>query len=436
MAFSPEQFQSWLSLAGYEQRDTPLIESASLFLTKGGDGVIERLITFTRGNQVYALRPEFTASASMLYKQENGGVKRWQFYGPVFQEPIQVGGAFARNHIGAELIGWAGVQADAEMIGIAWEALARQNITGIQVVIGHAGLTREILSDFHIDTQVSQFLLNQRGLLAAGGIDSVKQKLERFLALSEIEMDMPDGAEQAVVSTLLSITPRSVAYGGRTREEITRRLVQKRRRSEHVSNVMAALTFLANWVRIEGKPNEVFEQIKPYLNSPSAHTLATQWQETLSLLKNYGLDMTNVVLRPDLNRIWDYYSGIMFELRTTQGVPLGGGGRYDSLMRLLGNGEGAPAIGFGLDVDAIRDYANGNQALEYDDITQPLYVRSLDGTEAVRIARKLRDKGFVVILGDGPESRQIEIRMSHYLFAGQAFTSQDELTAFLEKTQS
>jgi ATP phosphoribosyltransferase regulatory subunit len=431
MAFSPEQFQSWLALAGYEQRDTPLIEPAGLFLTKGGDGVIERLITFARGNQVYALRPEFTASASMLYAQGTGGVKRWQFFGPVFQEPVQVGGAFARSQIGAELIGWAGQQADAEVIGLAWEALARQNITGIRVIIGHAGLTREILNGFHIDGQVCQFLLNQRGLLAAGGIDNVKQKLERFLALSEIELDMPDGAEQAVVSTLLSITPRSSAYGGRTREEITRRLVQKRRRSESASSVMAALAFLADWVQIEGTPNDVFEQIQPYLNSQEAILLAAQWQETLSLLENYGLSKTSIVLRPDLNRVWDYYSGVMFELRTAQGVPLGGGGRYDGLMRLLGDGEGAPAIGFGLDVDAIREYTNDHD-IQRQNMTQPLYVRSVDAAEAVRIVRKLRDKGFIVILGDGPAGHQIEITPSQWLFAGRAFTSRDDLTAYLE----
>jgi len=400
MGFSPEKFQHHLALAGYEQHDSPLIEQVETFLTKGGDRVIEKLVTFERGNRSYALRPEFTASAAMKYAHEGQGVKRWQFHGPIFQEPEKAGDSFVRHHLGAELLGWGGSSADAELLGLVFEALMAQGLSEIRLIIGHAGLTREILETFQIDSQVIQFLLNQRGLLATGGLAEVREKLKKFLTFDALTEGVSNEADEAIISTLMGITPRSSAFGGRTREEIARRLVQKRHRIEDVEAIEGALIFLNGWVQIEGTLEQSLGFVKTHLNSERSKALYAEWKHMLTLLTGYGVSPDQIILRPDLSRVWDYYTGIVFEVRTAAGLPLGGGGRYDGLMRLFGDVNDTPAIGFGLDVDALyRHFGDDHNVSPVARVT----VTAEKGAEqhAISIARQLRAQGIpATLVGD------------------------------------
>lgn len=63
-------------------------------------------------------------------------------------------------------------------------------------------------------------------------------------------------------------------------------------------------------------------------------------------------------INPFLVRGLDYYNDTVFEIYCEQEdvqnpLSLGGGGRYDSLVEKLGNGEIVPAIGFGLGLDRV-----------------------------------------------------------------------------------
>lgn len=433
MGFSPEKFQRHLALAGYIQCESPLIERVETFLTKGGDRVIERLLTFERGNRSYALRPEFTASAAMKYAQEGRGVKRWQFHGPVFQEPEHTGEAFAHYHLGAELIGWGHPSADAELLGLVFEALMAQGLSEIRLVIGHAGLTREILESFQLDPQVIQFLLNQRGHLAAGGLAAVREKLQKFLTFEALEEGLSNEADDAIISTLMAITPRSSAFGGRTREEIAKRLVQKRHRIEDSEAIERALLFLNDWVQIEGTLDAALSQMQPLLTSDHSKALYENWKHTLSLLTSYGVSPEQIILRPDLSRVWDYYTGVVFEIRSAVGLPLGGGGRYDGLMRLFGDASDAPAIGFGLDVDALY-HSFGNDRHDYPVIR--VAVSAVEGGEqhAISIVRQLRAQNIPTILSDdsnGVHHVQVAADGS-FTLNGHAYASVEQLTARLE----
>ncbi|HEX2622944.1 MAG TPA: ATP phosphoribosyltransferase regulatory subunit, partial [Phototrophicaceae bacterium] len=130
MPFSRQRLQKHMAHFGYVLIDTPVIEPASLFLTKAGDQIIEHLFSFEHNGQHYALRPEFTASAANRYvKQHLEGVVRWQFNGPVFEDmPELAGQHWEYISVGAELIGMAGSDADAEMMSMAATGLTAQGL--------------------------------------------------------------------------------------------------------------------------------------------------------------------------------------------------------------------------------------------------------------------------------------------------------------------
>ncbi|MFA5125997.1 MAG: histidine--tRNA ligase [archaeon] len=112
-------------------------------------------------------------------------------------------------------------------------------------------------------------------------------------------------------------------------------------------------------------------------------------KEFLQLCKENSLDFVEFDAR--LARGFEYYTGIVFEIKLDNGPSVGGGGRFDKLIGLYG-GQETPAIGVGLGVSRIFDY-----------LKETGFRVSLDGLfligigikqkELIRVAGVLREKG-------------------------------------------
>lgn len=396
-----------LSRFGYTRIETPIVENAALFLTKAGDQVIERLLTFSRSGKEYALRPEFTASAVERYQTLSGGAVRWQFSGEIFQDATSHPGRFQAMSLGAEFIGVSGTAADAEVIAAAALGLEHVGIQNYRVVIGHVGLTRHLLERFNLDDRTIRFLLNQKGALALGHKTDVIEKLDAYLIPNgtRLEMSVSENdssqAEQVLVA-LLNSSERGITMGNRTREDIARRLVSKSQRAAQRESILAAVDWLAAWAQIESPVDVVQSVLAPYCaDDTQARQLLDELLYTLTLLKAYGIDPARVRIKPDLARTWDYYTGIVFELTTPEGIDLGGGGRYDELTRLLG-GKTTPAVGFAYYLDNLTP-------LVEQDATQEPCTLVLNATQdtlmAVQWAQALRFNGVHVALALEPNGQ-------------------------------
>ncbi|MEM1423948.1 MAG: ATP phosphoribosyltransferase regulatory subunit [Planctomycetota bacterium] len=64
-----EQWRAASVRHGFEEIDGPTFEHASLYTVKSGEGILSELFSFTRegGDDLYALRPEFTPTLARLY---------------------------------------------------------------------------------------------------------------------------------------------------------------------------------------------------------------------------------------------------------------------------------------------------------------------------------------------------------------------------------
>ena len=111
--------------------------------------------------------------------------------------------------------------------------------------------------------------------------------------------------------------------------------------------------------------------------------------ELFDVLKAYGYS-GNVRIDLSTLREMRYYNGVVFEIFLEGvGLPIGGGGRYDAMMREFGLDMGA--VGFAVSVDLLvraMEGLGGRRA-------QPTPVYYLDGyrDKAIGLARGLRDKG-------------------------------------------
>ncbi|MCA9914952.1 MAG: ATP phosphoribosyltransferase regulatory subunit, partial [Anaerolineae bacterium] len=70
------------------------------------------------------------------------------------------------------------------------------------------------------------------------------------------------------------------------------------------------------------------------------------WQALITYLGTYGIPATNITIKPSLARNWEYYTGIVFELTSSEKLHIGGGGRYNDLIQLISQHQPTPAVGF------------------------------------------------------------------------------------------
>ncbi|GIW17098.1 MAG: histidine--tRNA ligase [Tepidiforma sp.] len=122
---------------------------------------------------------------------------------------------------------------------------------------------------------------------------------------------------------------------------------------------------------------------------------------------------------PLLVRGLDYYNRTVFEVvpdddERAQGT-IGGGGRYDGLVELLG-GPPTPGIGFGTGIERIiLEMQKNGVVFEPAPAAEAFIVHRGEGSgpAAVRLAAALRDRGIAAVIGEGGRSFKAQLRSAN-----------------------
>ncbi|MEP7294174.1 MAG: ATP phosphoribosyltransferase regulatory subunit, partial [Chloroflexota bacterium] len=186
--------------------------------------------------------------------------------------------------------------------------------------------------------------------------------------------------------------------GGRTRQDVARRLLHKHQRATERGQIVAALDFLEAWSAIHGGPVQAFKQIEAMIaaDDNKAQRILYQWRGVIALLDDYGITERQIEIQPSLARSWDYYTGIVFELWSDNGHHIGGGGRYDELTRLIGGERDVPAVGFAYYVDELIAALPAPEPVVRSVVT--ITATRETYPTAIRWAQLLRERGYIVTL--------------------------------------
>lgn len=393
---SVEIIENLLAEFGYERIETPILQPAELFLTRAGDQIADHLLTLEHRDELLALRPEFTSPAIAAYLQSGAekNAARWSFNGPVFEDnPAQ--NRLQSESVGAELLGMPGRYAEAEIIALAGLAAERMGIADYEITIGHVGLTRYLLNQFGLDTRAQRLLLNylnhQREPLVA---ETLHHWLEKFISPSGLSSHDGHEDQSRILQALMDTTRPDIApVGGRSRDDILERLLRKQQRYVRHENLLEAVNFLVKYASmIVGYSENWRESILaiPAVNE-QAQMLTDEIQQVAAMVLAYGIDPKKLVIKPALARSWDYYSGIVFELRVN-GAIFAGGGRYDDFAALLGAASEVPAVGLAFYLNNIVS----DDEITAGDQPQALKIQltpASDLTAAVRWSQALRRYG-------------------------------------------
>jgi ATP phosphoribosyltransferase regulatory subunit len=335
-------FEGW----DYEEIIPPLFDYADVF----GDGALSsKTYSFVgRDGSLLALRPDFT---SLLAKVAAGRLHdrpapmRLYYSGEVVRyEPPKAGRQSELFQMGLEHLGGNPRAADAEVLTIAAESLARLGIEGFVLTLGHVGVFT--------------------GLLSGAGLEGPR--------LDELRERVEAKDTGGVRSALDGVEVAPEARGALER-----------------------LSSLA------GGPEVVDQAAETVSGCPAAARAVDELRGVVRALDEAGL---GAHLAVDLGEVrgLDYYTGLVFRVFAPGlGFEVGGGGRYDTLLARFG--RPLPAVGFMLGLDRVA-LLLARQGAEPSLMPEPAEtVTGPDLGRALRMARERRATGARVRFGGGEE---------------------------------
>lgn len=137
---------------GFREIETPIFEESELFILRSGPNVLKELYAFKdKGDREIALRPEMTAPAIRMFvnnmSNEPKPIKIF-YFGQCFRYERPQSGRYREFfQFGAELIGSATPETDAEVIAMAAAMIRSLGLEDYKVRIGHIGVLRQKIAD-------------------------------------------------------------------------------------------------------------------------------------------------------------------------------------------------------------------------------------------------------------------------------------------------
>lgn len=323
---------------GYREVVTPTLEYLEVLIRGEEPEAGARLFKLVdRDGEVLAARPEMTTPVARLVATRlRDGLRplRLAYAGQVFRGRDAGSGRLREfPQVGCELIGSSTLEADAEIVALAVEALGAAGVRAFSLSLGHVGFLR--------------------GLLAG--------------------LDLPDGIAREV---------RALLYQKDFVE--LRGLLERHHAARRSVDALLALPAL--------RGPEALDRARGLVDTPEGQRVLGDLAVLTDILEAYGVGNA-VEIDLSIIRDFEYYTGIVFEGYTTAlGVPLLGGGRYDGLLERFG--APAPATGFAVRVDRVLAAAPGAAEARATDVAVAFAEGCRD--EALRVARTLRERSLAV----------------------------------------
>lgn len=328
---------------GYQDIQTPTFEFFDVFSREIGTTPSKELYKFfdKEGNTL-VLRPDFTPSiarcAAKYFMDENIPL-RFCYLGNNFINTSSLQGKLKETtQMGAELLGDASPEADAEMIAMLVEALLNSGLKEFQVSVG----------------QIDYF----KGLCAHAQLDEETEFALREFISSKNEF----GAQELLLG-----------------KEIPEQSIQA---LLGVNNLFGSY--------------EVLDKALEAADNPRSRQAIERLKQVYGLLKVYGVDQ---YISFDLAMVskYNYYTGVIFNAYTYQaGSAIAKGGRYDNLLEKFG--KPSPATGFVVLIDDLMTALTRQKLCPEPENKNVLLLYAKDFGGALAKAREYREQGCSAVL--------------------------------------
>lgn len=348
-----------LEARGAQRLDVPVVQPADAFLDTAGEELRRRIfLTSDDKGAALCLRPEFTIPVCLSHIKSGEAKGRYGYVGTVFRQRRAGGSEFLQagiEDIGNENRTAADSRAIADAVYCVSKLGAAKNC---QMLIGDQAVFDAVLAALGLPKGWRLQLAHAFGDKAS--LDNALDALSQPPQMPDLPDALLSAASAGDVAKLETLVSEQLAEasllnsGGRGPAEITARLMAKVQAANDRPDP-SKLDVLRAFLNLTVPLDEATSALEMFESAHSLNLAAalSDFAKRNASIAAEGLDLSSMVYDASFGRPLDYYTGLVFEMRSKDALVLAGGGRYDRLLPLLGSKTPMPGVGFSLWLDRI-----------------------------------------------------------------------------------
>jgi ATP phosphoribosyltransferase regulatory subunit len=367
--------------AGYEAVAPDIIQPAGVFLDVVGEALRGRTYVFTdlNGDEL-CLRPDLTVPTCRLYLERHPAADREAFYsynGPAFRfQPASADASHPREfrQAGIEAFGDKDAgEADARTLVLVLRALQQAGLRAWRLRIGDVGLFDALLASANMPERWRRrlrhrFLRPQAFRAELKRLSSQPARSAAAFPRALIEALDPDdaaGAEALVAEHLEEAGIELI--GVRSAAEIAESLIAIAADAKAPPLQPETAALIDAYARTRLPAPQATSALRRLVgNAGETFVQALDaYERRAMLLAESGVDTAAVEFSAEFGRSVGYYTGFVFEVVVDAlgpASPVGGGGRYDSLLKAVGAPRDVPAVGGAIHTERLLTVVKGARA--------------------------------------------------------------------------
>lgn len=349
--------------AGFEPVAPPVIQPADVFLDLIGEDLRARTYVFTDPDGAeLCLRPDLTVPACRIYLDRHPDATpaaRYTYDGVVFRyQPA--GGTLTRpreiRQAGIESFAAADPgRADTEILALSVEAVRAAGLRAFRLRVGDLSIFEALLSGIAMPERWRARLRHH-----FWRPDAFRAQLSRLVqgysGADRLPPDLVAAIEDARPGDVPDVVARHLAAQGlepsgtRGTDEIATQIVGDIAdlRAEPLPRAAAALldSYLAITAPAPVAPGLIRTLAREH--RVDLDPALAGYERRLKLAAEEGVDLSAAQFSASFGRSFEYYTGFVFEIMSAsigETTPIGGGGRYDTLVSAMSEQRRVPAVG-------------------------------------------------------------------------------------------
>jgi ATP phosphoribosyltransferase regulatory subunit len=348
----------------YVCEEPSVLQPADIFLDRSGEEIRRRTFTLTDpSGRELCLRPDLTIPICyQAVKAKTPLPARICYNGLVFRhQPSEPHRPTQFFQAGAELLGLADRAAgETEIMTLTVEALRAAGLKDFSVKIGDLALFGALVDALDVPAQWRARL--KRHFWRAGYFEALLARMTQGAASGAQRLlgslgGLSESESRAAIEGLMDLVA-DAPQGARTREEIVERLMEQAADAAALRLDPRIADVITRLLAVSGTAEQSLAEIQALMRSAGITLDAplAAMQARIAALKSLGVAADKITFAARFGRNMEYYTGFVFELwaRDKEGpVQLAGGGRYDTLLEMLGADHAVSAIGIAIRTERV-----------------------------------------------------------------------------------
>ena len=346
---------------GYGREEPAVLQPAEIFLDRSGEEIRRRTFTLIDpSGRELCLRPDLTIPICReAVMSKRSFPARIAYNGLVFRhQPGEPHRPTQFFQAGVELLGLQDRAAgETEILSLVVDALKVCGLSDFTIRIGDLALFNALVDALALPAGWRSRL--KRHFWRAGYVES----LLYWLGHGDGKAKLPGTLEE--IEALLDARG-DAPMAGRSREDIITRALDRAADAANLRLDAKVADAVAQLLDISGPAEESLAKVRALLATAGINLdpqLAAM-DARLATLKSLNIDPARVQFTAHFGRNMEYYTGFVFELwaRDKEGpVQIAGGGRYDSMMEMLGAKKPVSAIGVAIRTERVLAAKRGGK---------------------------------------------------------------------------